>query len=416
MKNVGYGEPVMIERKPYMDSLRILKDEHLIKAVTGLRRSGKSTLLEMFAEELKGSVRPDQIQFLNFEDPDIIALGDWKLAYDHIKERLVDNDMNYIFLDEVQNVEGCERLIDGLFIKKNTDLYVTGSNAKLLSGELATLLTGRYIEINILPFSFSEYRTARSNPPNSTKESDLADFIYNGSMPQTVYLAQKNREHADEFTAAVLNTIIEKDIFVRHGVYNKTAFYKILDFVFDSIGSTVSPRAIADALRANDVAIDKETVGNYLNYLTEAFILYKASRYDIKGRKLLQTQDKYYLADPGFRKVRLGRADGADRGHLLENMVYLELLRRSRYVYIGKARDKEVDFVSISKKGYISYYQVAYSVLDDKTLERELAPLRAIRDSNAKYLLSTDWDINPVYDGIRKLNVMDWLLGEADAI
>jgi predicted AAA+ superfamily ATPase len=406
----------MIERKPYMDTLRTLKDEHIIKIVTGLRRSGKSTLLEMFADEIRETVKPKQIQFLNFEEPDTLAIGDWKQIYDHIKGNLASKEMNYLFLDEVQNVKGFEHLVDGLFIKKNVDLYVTGSNAKLLSGELATLLTGRYIEISILPFSYSEYRTSLSNSPNSTKEADLASFIYSGSIPQAVSLAQKDPEQSDEFVKGVLNTIIEKDIFVRHGVYNKTAFYKVLDFVLDSVGSRISPRAIADTLRANDIVVDKQTVGSYLGYLTEAFVLYKASRYDVKGRKLLQTQDKYYLADPGIRKVLLGKASGADRGHMLENMVYLELLRRSRYVYIGKAGNKEVDFVVMDRKGYISYYQVAYSVVDDKTLERELAPLRAINDSNAKYLLSADWDIDPVYDGIRKLNVMDWLLGEASTI
>jgi len=403
----------MIERKPYIDTLRTLKDEHLIKVVTGLRRSGKSTLLEMFADEIRPTVKPERIQFFNFEEPDIVAIGDWKQIYDYIKIRLVEKEMNYLFLDEVQNIDGFERLVDGLYIKKNVDLYVTGSNAKLLSGELATLLTGRYIEISILPFSYRECRAAMANSPNLTKEDTLANFLYNGAIPQAVMLGQKDQEQADEFVKGVLNTIIEKDIFIRHSINNKAAFYKVLDFVLDSIGSTISPRAIADTLRANDIVVDKQTVGNYLQYLTEAFVLYKAGRYDVKGRKLLQTLDKYYVADPGFRKVRLGKGVSADRGHILENMVYLELLRRNRYVYIGKARDKEVDFVVMDKQGYMSYYQVAYSVLDDKTLERELAPLRAISDSNAKYLLSADWDIDPVYNGIRKLNVMDWFLSEA---
>ncbi|GHU50536.1 ATPase [Clostridia bacterium] len=401
----------MIERKPYMDTLRNLKDEHIIKVVTGLRRSGKSTLLEMFSEEISMSTSPEAIQFLNFEDPDTFELGNWKQIYDHIKSGLVQNSMNYIFLDEVQIVESFERLVDGLFIKKNVDLYITGSNAELLSGELATLLTGRYIEISILPFSYREYRTSvMENSPNLTKEDTLANFIYTGSIPLVVSLAEKDTESADELTKGIISTIIEKDIFKRHGVNNKNAFYKVFDFLLDSIGSTISHRSISDTLRANDIVVDKQTVGNYLSYLTEAFVFYKASRYDVKGRHLLQTMDKYYLVDPGFRKVRLGKKSGDDRGHMLENMVYLELLRRNRHVYIGKMRNLEIDFVAIDKQGYVSYYQVAYSVLDEKTLERELVPLMAIKDSNAKYLLSTDWDINPVYNGIRKLNVMDWLL------
>ncbi|MCL2111653.1 MAG: ATP-binding protein [Clostridiales bacterium] len=401
----------MIERKPYMDSLRSLKDEQLIKVVTGLRRAGKSTLLEMFADEVRQGVTASQVQFLNFEDPDILVLGDWKQAYDHIRSRLVAGRMNYIFLDEVQNIVNFERLVDGLFIKKNVDIYITGSNANLLSGELATLLTGRYIEISILPFSFGEYVAARADSPNSTKDETLANFIYSGAIPQAVSLSEKDAGNADDYVKSVLNTIIEKDIFVRHGVGNNVAFHKVLDFVLDSVGSCISPRSISDTLRANDVVVDKQTVGNYLDYLTKAFVLYKASRYDVKGRRLLQTLDKYYLADPGFRKVRLGKTVGTDRGHLLENMVYLELLRRNRYVYVGKVRDKEVDFVAMDRQGYLSFYQVAYSVSDEATLERELAPLRAIGDSNAKYLLSADRDVNPVYDGIRKLNVSDWLLG-----
>ena len=401
----------MIARKPYMDTLRVLKDEHVIKIVTGLRRAGKSTLLEMFADEISQAATPGQIQFLNFEDPDTLEIGQWKQVYDYIAGRLATAGMNYIFLDEVQNLEHFERLVDGLFIKTNVDLYVTGSNARLLSGELATLLTGRYIEISILPFSFDEYKSAAWNSPNFTKDEILANFIFHGSIPQVASLAQKDQGQADALLNGIINTIIEKDIFVRHGINNKAAFYKVLDFVLDSVGSNVSPRSIADTLRANDIIVDKQTVGNYLRYLTEAFILYKASRYDVKGRCLLQTLDKYYLADPGFRKVRLGKAANTDRGHLLENAVYLELRRRNSHVYIGKVRDKEVDFVAVDRLGYASYYQVAYTVADETTLERELAPLKAIKDSNAKYLLSADWDTNPVYNGIRKLNAIDWLSG-----
>jgi predicted AAA+ superfamily ATPase len=330
--------------------------------------------------------------------------------YRHIKARLRDGGMNYVFLDEAQNIASFERLVDGLFIKKNVDIYVTGSNGYLLSGELATLLTGRYLEISILPFSFAEYCEA-TNSPNSSKNESLANFLGRSALPYLACLPESDLSlQASRFIAGVLAAVIEKDIFKRHIIHNKAAFHKVLDFTLDSIGSMVSPRSIADTLRTNGMIVDKQTVGTYLGYLSEAFLFYKVPRYDVKGKQLLQTLDKYYVADQGLRRFRPGGKAGDGRGHLLENVVYLELRRRNREVYIGKLHDKEVDFVTVDNKGYMSYYQVAYSVTDAATLERELAPLRAIRDSNPKYLLSADWDTNPVYDGIRKLNVIDWLI------
>jgi predicted AAA+ superfamily ATPase len=264
----------------------------------------------------------------------------------------------------------------------------------------------------MLPFSFAEYMTATSNSPNLTKDESLASYIYEGSLPQAVSLFMSKPEQTNEFLSGVLNTIIEKDVLLRHTINNRQAFYKVLDFVLDSVGSIVSPRSISDTLRSNDIIVDKQIVGNYLNYLCEAFFLYKVSRYDLKGKGLLQTLDKYYVADTGFRKVRLDKKPSADEGHLLENAVYLELRRRYSKVYIGKIRDNEVDFVAVDREGYTAYYQVALSTKDEATLERELKPLKAIRDSNPKYLLTTDWDGEPVYEGIRKLNVINWLLAE----
>jgi predicted AAA+ superfamily ATPase len=394
-----------------------------------MRRSGKSTLLEMLAAEIGQTVNEKQIQFYNFEDLDTLAIGDYLQVYRHISQKIVPGKMNYIFLDEVQNVADFERIVDSLYIKKNVDLYVTGSNAHLLSGELATLLTGRYIEIHVLPFSFSEYLSMAANPQkhaeggsftdlrglnplNLSKEEGLVDFIYNGALPPAVNLRRFAPDQENDFVKAVLNTIIEKDIFKRREIYNKPTFGKITDFLFDSIGSYVSPNSISNALKNEKVTINNETVTNYLSYLTQTYLLYKVPRYDVKGKNLLKTLDKYYLADTGFRKVRLGKKVTEDRGHLLENMVYLELCRRNSEVYVGKLQDKEIDFVAIDKKGYISYYQVAYSVVDEQTLQRELAPLKLIKDSNPKYLLSADRDTNPVYDGIRKYNVANWMLGD----
>jgi predicted AAA+ superfamily ATPase len=320
--------------------------------------------------------------------------------------------MNYIFLDEVQNVREFQRLVDSLFIKKNVDLYVTGSNAYLLSGELATLLTGRYIDTSILPLQFSEYyEFLAPKSPNLSKSDTLAIYVTEGGIPE--YLKQKtnNERQADEFVRSTLNSIIEKDIVQRLNIRNKHDFNKIIDFVFDSVGSYVSPRSISDTLRTHSTVVAKDTVAKYLDALCDAFLLYKVPRYEIKGKGLLQTLNKYYLVDPCFRKVRLKRSMQKDKSHWLENIVYLELLRRYRDVYVGKIGNKEVDFVVTDYDGYTSYYQVAWNITDNTTLERELASLNAIRDSNTKYLLTMDWDVNPVYNGIRKLSVTDWLLG-----
>lgn len=406
----------LIERKQYMLMLRNLKDQNIIKVITGVRRCGKSTLLQMFADELRqNGVEEEQIQFLNFEDLDTLAIGDIYQIHTHIKNRLVSDKMNYIFLDEVQNVIDFQRLVDSLFIKKNCDVYITGSNAYLLSGELATLLTGRYIEINILPLQFYEYQEfTSSKPPKLSKLESLAVFCMEGGIPE--YYKQKNisQKQADEFVQSVLNSIIEKDIFARLAVKDKHNFNKIIDFVFDSVGSYVSPRSISDTLRSHGTTIDKEAIARYLDALCDAYLLYKVQRYEIKGKRLLQTLHKYYLVDPCFRKVRLKREMVKDRSHWLENAVYFELVRRYRDVLIGKMHNLEVDFVVTDYDGYTSYYQVSWTTENPDILERELASLRAIKDSNPKYLLTTDIDFNPVYDGIRKINVVDWMLQNRD--
>jgi len=402
----------LIERKQYMQVLRNLKDQNIIKVITGVRRCGKSTLLQMFADELlQNDVTEEQIQFLNFEDPDIYTIGNWKDIYDYIKVRLAPDKMNYIFLDEVQNVDVFQRLVDGLYIKKNVDLYITGSNAYMLSGELATLLTGRYIETSILPLQFVEYYDfIAAKSPNLSKLDTLGNYVIEGGIPE--YYKQKSisQKQADDFVTSVLNTIVEKDIFTRLNIRDKHDFNKIIDFAFDSVGSFISPRSISNTLRTHGTVVDNKTVAKYLDALCDAFLLYKVPRYEIKGKGLLQTLNKYYLVDPCFRKVRLKRNMQSDRSHWLENMVYLELLRRYRDVYVGKIDNKEVDFVVTDHEGYTSYYQVAWTTMNEETLERELASLNAIKDSNPKYLLTMDVDFNPVYNGIRKINVADWLL------
>lgn len=405
----------LIERKQYMQQLRSLKDQNVIKVISGVRRCGKSTLLLMFAEELiQSGVDRKQIQFYNFEDLDTLAIGDIYQIHTYIKERLVDNKPNYIFLDEIQNVAEFQRLVDSLYIKPNVDVYITGSNAYLLSGELATLLTGRYIEINILPLQFAEYyQFMLSKSPNLSKQEILANFIHYGGIPEYNKQLNISEKQADLFAQSVLKTIVEKDIFQRLNITNKHDFNKIIDFVFDSVGSYVSPRSISDTLRSNGTIIDKQTVAKYLDALCEAYLIYKVPRFEIKGKGLLQTLNKYYVVDPCFAKVRLKKAILKDRSHWLENMVYLELLRQNKEVFIGKRHNLEVDFVALDYNDYTSYYQVAWTTENADTLERELASLKAIKDSTPKYLLTTDVDFNPVYDGIRKLNVIDWMLNNS---
>lgn len=401
-----------IERKQYMQQLRDLKDQNIIKVISGVRRCGKSTLLMMFSEELiSNGVDAKQIQFYNFEDLDTLSIGDIFQIHTHIKERLVADKPNYIFLDEIQNVKDFQRLIDSLYIKPNVDVYITGSNAYMLSGELATLLTGRYVEINLLPLQFTEYYNfIISKSPNLSKNEILANFIHFGGMPEYIKQLSINEKQADLFAQSILKTIIEKDIFQRLNITNKHDFNKIVDFIFDSVGSYVSPRSISDTLRSNGTVVDKETVAKYLDALCEAYLIYKVPRFEIKGKGLLQTLNKYYVVDPCFAKVRLKKAVLKDRSHWLENMVYLELLRRNKEVFIGKRLNMEVDFIAIDYNDYTSYYQVAWTTENPETLERELASLKAIKDSTPKYLLTTDVDFNPVYDGIRKLNVIDWML------
>jgi len=295
-----------IYRKQYMQQLRNLKDQNIIKVITGVRRCGKSTLLMMFADELmENGIQKEQIQFYNFEDLDTLAIGDIYQIHTLIKQRLVEDKSNYILQDEVQNVKEFQRLVDSLYIKPNVDVYITGSNAYMLSGELATLLTGRYVEINVLPLQFSEYYNfIMSKSPNLTKTETLANFIYYGGVPEYVKQIQVGEKQADLFADSILRTIVEKDIFQRLIITNKHDFNKILDFIFDSVESYVSPRSISDTLRSQGTVVDKETVAKYLDAMCEDYLIYKVPRFEIKGKGLLQTLNKYYVVDPCFAKVR----------------------------------------------------------------------------------------------------------------
>lgn len=395
----------MIERYGYLEELKKWKDKDLIKVITGIRRCGKSTLFELYIDYLKKcGIKDDHIISINLEFPEY-DFKDYKELYNYVNSKIKDNDMYYVFLDEVQVVDKFEKAVDGLYIKKNVDEYITGSNANLLSGELATLLSGRYIEIKMLPLSFKEYA---NYVQDTSLERLYTNYINKSSMPYALKL--DDQDEVDKYLDSIYNTIIVKDIATRKKISDAAILKSIASFMFSSVGSVLSVKKIADTLTSNGRSISVHTVESYLDSLVESFIFNKVSRYDIKGKQYLQSGDKYYATDVTMRYALLGRKN-IDLGHILENIVYLELVRRNYKVYIGKTGDKEVDFVAENSKGTI-YFQVAYTVRDEKTLERELSALESINDHYPKFILTMDQDPEVDYNGIRKINVLDWLLGE----
>lgn len=407
MEDMAYKR--LIPRKQYLDTLVRLKDKRLIKIVTGIRRCGKSTLFDLYQEYLlNNGVKRENIIRINFESPEFIELWDWLALYRFIKERLQANTMNYILLDEIQNVPDFQRAVDGLFILDNCDVYITGSNAYLLSGELATLLSGRSIEIKMLPLSFKEYLSA------FTENQDLATqfrrFIQFGSFPYVLWLEEEQDIQA--YLEGIYTTVILKDVLTRKKIADPDMLQRVVKFLADNIGSPISATSIANTLTSHQRKVSFHTVENYLAALMDSFIFYRVQRYDIKGKQHLSTGAKYYLCDVGLRYYMLGTRPG-DFGHILENIVYLELVRRGNEVYVGKANDTEIDFLAIHK-GEKSYYQVAYTVMEldesDRILQRELRPLLLCKDNNQKFLLTMD-NVPPVsHDGIKQRYVLDWLL------
>jgi len=401
-------------RKEYISKLLAYKDKGLIKVVSGLRRSGKSTLLELYRQTLlQMGVQDRQIVFLNFEDFELRKyLNDLDALYVHIISQLDLSKPCYVFLDEVQNVNDFERLVDGLFIKPNIDVYITGSNAFLLSGELATLLSGRYIEISILPFSFKEYLTARNIDTSNrylNYETLFFDYINETSLPKGVELREGGFDKIYEYLEAIYATIIEKDITQRHRINDKRTFGNIAKFLASNIGNPLSPGNIAKTLKQEGQSIHNTTVENYLEYLVEGFVFYKVNRFDLKGKKQLATQEKYYLVDAGLLNILVGKERTTDRGHILENVVYLELLRRGNKIWTGTTRNNEVDFVCKTPTGDIEYYQVAWLITSENTVEREFGALEKIKDNYPKCLLTTD-SFTQNRSGVRHLNVFNWLL------
>jgi predicted AAA+ superfamily ATPase len=403
---------VMVQREKELERLRNLRDTNLIKVITGIRRAGKSTLFKQFQQELLASgVEERNIISLNFEEMENRTLLEAHSLNDYVMMCIDKSKKNYVFFDEIQNVKEYERVVDSLFVKEYIDLYITGSNAYFLSSDLATLLTGRYLEIYLSPFSFAEYNSGYTGDTSERgKMRVFDDFMTFGGLPEALNLFNGgNRGEILNYINTVFSTIVEKDIMKRNRLRSKTDFELVARFLFDSVGSIVSPNNIASYITSTGNKIDNETVKNYLDILCDAFLFHKVRRYDIKGKKLLQTLNKYYTTDIGFISALLGKSAKVDRGHLLENIVFVELQRRYTEIYIGKNTETEVDFVVKDKDKNISYFQVSLTVRDKATLERELRPLATIRDHNPKYLLTLDPE-EPTYNGIIQQNATKWLL------
>lgn len=397
-----------IYRKQYMDKLISLKDKNIIKVLTGIRRCGKSTILNQFKNYLiENGIKNENIISINFEDNNNNNLLDGEILHKYIMEHADSNTKNYIFLDEIQNVVGFEKCIDSLLLREYLDIYITGSNSYMLSSELATFLTGRYIQIHVLPLSFQEYLSYYGETDELKKYND---YITYGGFPYLINIDNNNEKL--EYLDSVYNTVLVKDVVSRKKINDILILESLCRFLFDNIGSYISTKKISDTLASYGRKNSVHTIEEYLNALVESYILYKVNRYDIKGKQLLKTQEKYYLSDIGLRTYLLGKSFDKNLGHILENIIFLELKRRGYKIYIGKNDLTEVDFV-VETNDELVYIQVALSVRDEDTLERELRPLESINDHFRKYIITLDYDTN-IYNGIKQISAMDFLTGRVD--
>jgi hypothetical protein len=409
---------IRIDRKEYLDFLVKSKDRQIIKVVSGVRRCGKSTLFEIYKDFLlENGVAKNQIISINFEDMDYEELTDYKKLYEYIKSKMIGDKRNYIFLDEIQHVDKFEKVVDSLFIKENTDLYITGSNAYFMSGELATLLSGRYIELKMLPLSFKEYYQAKleyekleqkENRISKTLIQYYNEYIVNSSFPYTLQL-DSDLKNIHEYLSGIYNSVLLKDIVARLKISDVMRLESVVKYIFDNIGNLTSLSKIANTLTSMGRKTDAKTIEKYIRGLTDSLLVHEVSRYNIKGKEFLSTLSKYYVADLGLRQMILGNRN-IDMGHILENVIYLELLRRKGNVYVGQFDKNEIDFVVINSNE-IEYYQVALTVLDENTLKRELDAFKNIKDNYPKYLITLDdVMVNTDYDGIKVVNALEWLL------
>ena len=411
---------IRIDRKEYLDFLVKSKDRQIIKVVSGVRRCGKSTLFEIYKDFLlENGVEKNQIISINFEDMDYEELTDYKKLYEYIKSKMIGDKKNYIFLDEIQHVDKFEKVVDSLFIKENTDLYITGSNAYFMSSELATLLSGRYIELKMLPLSFKEYYQAKleyekleqkENRISKTLIQYYNEYIVNSSFPYTLQL-DSDLKNIHEYLSGIYNSVLLKDIVARLKISDVMRLESVVKYIFDNIGNLTSLSKIANTLTSMGRKTDAKTIEKYIRGLTDSLLVHEVSRYNIKGKEFLSTLSKYYVADLGLRQMILGNRN-IDMGHILENVIYLELLRRKGNVYVGQFDKNEIDFVVINSNE-IEYYQVALTVLDENTLKRELDAFKNIKDNYPKYLITLDdVMVNTDYDGIKVVNALEWLLEE----
>ena len=409
---------IRIDRKEYLDFLVKSKDRQIIKVVSGVRRCGKSTLFEIYKDFLlENGVEKNQIISINFEDMDYEELTDYKKLYEYIKSKMIGDKKNYIFLDEIQHVDKFEKAVDSLFIKENTDLYITGSNAYFMSSELATILSGRYIELKMLPLSFKEYYQAKleyekmeqkENRISKTLIQYYNEYIVNSSFPYTLQL-DSDLKNIHEYLSGIYNSVLLKDIIARLKILDVMRLESVVKYIFDNIGNLTSLSKIANTLTSMGRKTDAKTIEKYIRGLTDSLLVHEVSRYNIKGKEFLSTLSKYYVADLGLRQMILGNRN-IDMGHILENVIYLELLRRKGNVYVGQFDKNEIDFVVINSNE-IEYYQVALTVLDENTLKRELDAFKNIKDNYPKYLITLDdVMVNTDYDGIKVVNALEWLL------
>jgi hypothetical protein len=409
---------IRIDRKEYLDFLVKSKDRQIIKVVSGVRRCGKSTLFEIYKDFLlENGVEKNQIISINFEDMDYEELTDYKKLYEYIKSKMIGDKKNYIFLDEIQHVDKFEKVVDSLFIKENTDLYITGSNAYFMSSELATLLSGRYIELKMFPLSFKEYYQAKleyekleqkENRISKTLIQYYNEYIVNSSFPYTLQL-DSDLKNIHEYLSGIYNSVLLKDIVARLKISDVMRLESVVKYIFDNIGNLTSLSKIANTLTSMGRKTDAKTIEKYIRGLTDSLLVHEVSRYNIKGKEFLSTLSKYYVADLGLRQMILGNRN-IDMGHILENVIYLELLRRKGNVYVGQFDKNEIDFVVINSNE-IEYYQVALTVLDENTLKRELDAFKNIKDNYPKYLITLDdVMVNTDYDGIKVVNALEWLL------
>ena len=400
-----------IERTEYLDWLKNWKERQIIKVVSGVRRCGKSTLFEIFKGWLlENEIDKNQIISINFEDIEYEQFSDYHLLYEHIKERLIPNKMNYIFLDEIQHVNQFEKVVDSLFLKDNCDVYITGSNAYFMSGELATVLSGRYVELKMLPLSFKEFCSGLDDSESTSNAQKFNLYMEQSSFPYLLkFKSSKNEVRG--YLRDIYNSVLLKDIVARLKVADVTTLENVTKFLMHNIGNIVSTTKIANTLKSVGKGADQKTIDKYLRGLTDSLLLYEAQRYNLKGKMFLKTNSKYYAVDIGLRNM-LVKSSESDIGHILENIVFLELKRRGYDVYVGQLDDSEIDFVAVNGDD-ISYYQVSATTLDENTLKRELAPFKRVGDNYPKYLLTLDEIFGTAdYNGIKKLNVLDWLLSK----